>query len=260
MTRASSFKIFMTTGTWMVLAFLIVPLLVVFPVSITDKQYISMPQETVSLQHYVDYFTSERWLRATWQSIFIGVCATLFATVLGTMFAIGCWFVSNRLSSIFRWILITPIFVPPVIQSLGFYRFWVQLDLIDSYSGVILAHTLLGLPYVTISVFAALANLDRMITQAARSLGASVWQTVIGVVLPACKPGMITGAIFAFIVSFDEIVGVLFITVRRVTTLPKMIWQGIQDSIDPTIAAVATLLTFLTFFVMVIETIRRQRA
>ncbi len=260
MNQTSSFKIFMTTGTWMVLAFLLVPLLVVFPVSITDKPYISLPQDGISFEHYVDYFTSERWLRATWQSVFIGVCVAFFATVLGTAFAIGCWSASSRATSIVRWILITPILVPPVIQSLGFYRFWVQLDLIDSYAGVILAHTLLGLPYVTISVFAALANLDRTITQAARSLGASVWQTVVAIVLPACKPGMITGALFAFIVSFDEIVGVLFITVRHVTTLPKMIWQGIQDNIDPTIAAVATLLIFLTSVVMVVEMIRRQRA
>lgn len=259
MSQISSFKLIMTTGTWLVLAFLIVPILVVFPVSITDKPYISLPQETVSLQHYVDYFTSERWLWATYQSVVIGLAVAFLATILGTAFAIGCWFLSNRLAGILRWVLITPILVPPVIQSLGFYRFWVQLGLIDSYTGVILAHTLLGLPYVTITVFAALANLDRTLIYAARSLGASVWQTAFLIVLPACKAGMITGAVFAFIVSFDEIVGVLFITVRRVTTLPKMIWQGIQDNIDPTIAAVATLLILLTFLVMVVEMIRRYK-
>lgn len=258
MKNNSGFKVFMSTGAWAVLAFLILPLLVVLPVSITDKSYISLPQETVSMQHYVDYFTSSRWLSATWQSLVIGCFVALFATILGTAFAIGCWFLSNRASGIVRWILIVPILVPPVIQSLGFYRFWVQLGIIDSYTGVILAHTLLALPYVTISVFAALANLDRAITQAARSLGASVWQTTFSIVLPSCKVGMITGAIFAFIVSFDEIVGVLFITVRRITTLPKMIWQGIQDNIDPTIAAVATMLILLTLVVMTVEMMRRK--
>jgi len=258
MKQPSIFKLFMFTGSWAVLAFLILPILVVFPVSLTDKPYISLPQDGLSLQHYADYFTSSRWLGATAQSVFIGLAVAALATILGTAFAIGCWFLSNRAAGIVRWILITPILIPPVIQSLGFYRFWVQLGIIDSYAGVILAHTLLALPYVTITVFAVLANLDRSITQAARSLGASVRQTVIHVIVPACKPGMITGAIFAFIVSFDEIVGVLFITVRRVTTLPKMIWQGIQDNIDPTIAAVATLLVLLTILVMVAEMVRRQ--
>ena len=153
--------------------------------------------------------------------------------------------------------MITPILVPPVVQSLGFYRFWVQLGLIDTSLGVILAHTLLALPYVSISVFAALVNLDRNIPRAARSLGASVWQTVLAVVVPAAKPGILTGFVFAFIVSFDEIVGVLFITVRRVTTLPKKIWEGIQDNIDPTIAAVATLLVLLTLLITAITALRR---
>ena len=122
---------------------------------------------------------------------------------------------------------------------------------------MILAHTLLALPYVSISVFAALANLDPKLPQAARSLGANIWRTVWEVVVPAARPGMITGAVFAFIVSFDEIVGVLFITVRRVETLPKLIWEGIQDNIDPTIAAVATILVVISLIVAVISGLRR---
>ncbi|WP_118133491.1 ABC transporter permease [Oceanicella sp. SM1341] len=258
MHNRSFFRIFMQTGAWLILAFLLLPMLVVIPVSLTDKSYISLPQDGLSMQHYTNYFTSAEWLWATGTSLFIGVGVALCATVLGTAFAIGCWFLSDRMSTIARWILITPILVPPVVQSLGFYRFWVQLGLIDTYTGVILAHTLLALPYVSISVFAALANLDRRIPQAARSLGASVWTTVISVVVPAAKPGMMAGAIFAFIVSFDEIVGVLFITVRNVQTLPKMIWQGIQDNIDPTIAAVATVLTVITLVLMAVGALRKS--
>jgi putative spermidine/putrescine transport system permease protein len=248
----------MHTGAWMVLAFLILPALVVVPVSLTEHSYISLPSDGLSLRHYENYFTNPQWLDATWQSVVIGLAVAAIATVLGTAFSIGCWFLSDFWSTVARWLLITPILVPPVVQSLGFYRFWVQLGLIDTMSGVILAHTLLALPYVTISVFAALANLDRRIPQAARSLGASVWTTVIAVVVPAARPGIAAGAIFSFIVSFDEIVGVLFITVRRVQTLPKMIWQGIQDNIDPTIAAVATVLTLLTLAVMIVASWRRR--
>ncbi len=257
--KTSGFRIFFMTGAWMVLAFLLLPILVVIPVSLTDTSYIGLPKEGLSLQHYAAYFQDPRWMAATWTSIWIGVVVAVCATALGTAFAIGCWFLSDRASTVARWILITPILVPPVVQSLGFYRFWVTLGLIDTNTGVILAHTLLALPYVSISVFAALANLDRRIPQAARSLGASVWQTVRAVVLPAAMPGMVTGGIFAFIVSFDEIVGVLFITVRNVSTLPKKIWEGIQEDIDPTIASVATMLVMLTLVVTAI-TIWRGRA
>lgn len=259
MERKTFFQVFMQTGAWLVLGFLVLPMLVVIPVSLTQTSYISLPSDGISLQHYENYFTNPRWIEATWQSFAIGLSVAAIATVLGTAFSIGCWFLSDFWATVARWLLITPILVPPVVQSLGFYRFWVQLGLIDSMSGVILAHTLLALPYVTISVFAALANLDRRIPQAARSLGASVWTTVWAVVVPAARPGMMAGAVFAFIVSFDEIVGVLFITVRRVQTLPKMIWQGIQESIDPTIAAVATLMTVLTVVVMLGLSVWRRR-
>ena len=245
--KTSAFRIFFNTGAWLVLAFLLLPMLVVIPISLTDTSYIGMPKEHLSLQHYENYFSSAEWLGATWTSIWIGVVVAFAATVLGTAFSIG-------------WVLIVPILVPPVVQSLGFYRFWVKLDLIDTYFGVILAHTLLALPYVSISVFAALANLDHRITQAARSLGASVWQTVISVIVPAIRAGMLTGGIFAFIVSFDEIVGVLFLTVRAVNTLPKQIWEGIQESIDPTIAAVATFLVVLSLIATAAVSLRKKTA
>ncbi|WP_317626149.1 ABC transporter permease [Rhodalgimonas zhirmunskyi] len=255
--HVSAFKIFFQTGAWLVIAFLVLPILVVLPISFTDTSYIGLPKEGLSLQHYANYFTDPDWLNATWTSVWVGLVVATCASVLGTAFAIGCWFLSDRAAMVARWILITPILVPPVVQSLGFYRFWVKLGLIDTHVGVILAHTLLALPYVSISVFAALSNLDRNLPRAARSLGASVMQTVWAVVVPAARPGIATGFIFAFIVSFDEIVGVLFITVRNVQTLPKMIWEGIQDNIDPTIAAVATLLIVLTLIATAIGVLRR---
>ncbi|MEP1767960.1 MAG: ABC transporter permease [Sulfitobacter sp.] len=256
--QISVFRIFFQTGAWLVIAFLVLPILVVLPISLTDTSYIGLPKEGLSLQHYANYFSDPDWLGATWTSVWVGLVVAACASVLGTAFAIGCWFLSDRAAMIARWVLITPILVPPVVQSLGFYRFWVKLGLIDTHFGVILAHTLLALPYVSISVFAALSNLDRNLPRAARSLGASVMQTVWAVVVPAARPGIATGFIFAFIVSFDEIVGVLFITVRNVQTLPKMIWEGIQDNIDPTIAAVATLLIALTLIATAIGVLRRS--
>lgn len=254
---ATPFRIAMATGGWLIAAFLALPILVVIPVSLTDTSYIGLPKNHLSLQHYEAYFDSARWMGGTAASILVGLAVAFFATVLGTAFSIGVWFLGGRAATIARWVLIVPILVPPVVQSLGFYRFWVTLGLIDTWTGVILAHTLLALPYVSISVFAALANLDPRLPQAARSLGASVWRTVREIVVPAARPGMVAGAVFAFIVSFDEIVGVLFLTVRRVETLPKLIWEGIQDNIDPTIAAVATMLVLISLVVAILSGLRR---
>lgn len=254
----SPLRIIFGTGTWVVLAFLVLPILVVIPVSLTDTSFIGLPRDHLSLQHYETFLSSYKWLHASWTSIWIGAVVAAIATFLGTAFSVGCWFLSDRLAMIARWVMIVPILVPPVVQSLGFYRFWVKLSLIDTYTGVILAHTLLALPYVTISVFTSLANLDRRIPQAARNLGASLWTTILTVIIPSIRPGMITGALFAFIVSFDEIVGVLFLTVRRVETLPKMIWDGIQESIDPVIATVATILVLITLIITIAGALRKS--
>lgn len=252
----SPLRLFFNTASWLVLAFLVLPILVVIPVSLTDTAFIGLPREHLSLQHYETFLNSPEWLHATWTSVWIGLVVATAATLLGTAFCIGCWFLSDRAAMIARWIMIVPILVPPVVQSLGFYKFWVTLGLIDTHLGVILAHTLLALPYVTISVFAALSNLDRRIPQAARNLGASLGTAIVTVIVPSIRPGMVTGAIFAFIVSFDEIVGVLFLTVRQVETLPKVIWEGIQESIDPVIAAVATILVLITLLATAIAVAR----
>ncbi|MEO1275503.1 MAG: ABC transporter permease subunit, partial [Pseudomonadota bacterium] len=154
------------------------------------------------------------------------------------------------------------IIVPVIVQALAIYRFWIDLGLIDTYLGTIIAHTLIAIPYVIITVSATLANVDHRIEQAARNLGASNAQAVRLVILPAVMPGILSGALFAFTISFDEIVTVLFITSRAVYTLPKRIWNGIQDHLDPTIAAVATMLMLLTLALLLLDlwAKRRRRA
>ncbi|OCX58164.1 ABC transporter permease [Thioclava sp. SK-1] len=254
----SALRIFFGTGSWIILAFLVLPILVVIPVSLTDTSFIGLPKDHLSLQHYDTFVHSTKWLFASWTSIWIGCVVAVVATGLGTLFCIGVWFLSDRAAMIVRWIMIVPILVPPVVQSLGFYKFWVTLGLIDSYLGVILAHVLLGLPYVTISVFASLSNMDRRLPLAARNLGASIGMTIRTVIIPAIRPGMISGGIFAFIVSFDEIVSVLFLTVRRVETLPKMIWEGIQESVDPVIAVVASIFVLITLIATSLAALRRS--
>jgi putative spermidine/putrescine transport system permease protein len=252
-------RCFMLGLAWSVLGFLVVPLLVIVPVSLTDRPYLSLPEHALSLQHYQAFFTNPVWVGSSVQSLIIAACSTVLAVVLGAFCAIGCWRLSNGLSSAVRLLTLAPLIVPTVVQGLAMYRFWSFAGLFDTYAGVVLAHTLTGIPFVVITVSASLASFDLRLEQAARSLGASAFDTVRLVIMPSIAPGLISGAVFAFVHSFDELVIVLFITSRAIQTLPKRIWDGLQDRIDPTVASVAVILILITFALMLFDVFWRQR-
>src|SRR5262249_32351000 len=199
------------------------------------------------------------WMRAIRDSFVIAAGSTLAAVVLGTMTAIGCWRISTRLSEAVRMLMLAPMIVPSIVHALGFYQVWAQLGLLDTYLGVIIAHTMKGAPYVVVSVSAALANVDLKLEQAARSLGAKVAHALWMVIIPAARPGVLAGAVFAFALSWDELVVNLFITSRNVYTLPRKIWDGIQDNINPAIAAVAAALIVLTLAAMIGRVLAARR-
>jgi putative spermidine/putrescine transport system permease protein len=257
--RALWGRLFALGLAWTVLGFLVLPMAIVVPVSLTDQYYLSLPQERLSFEHYAAFFEKEIWLAATLDSLIVAASATVLAVTLGTLCAIGCWRLSSRAAEAVRLFMLLPIVVPVIVQALALYRFWIDLGLIDTYLGTIIAHTLIAIPYVVITVSAALANVDPRTEQAARNLGASNAQAVRLVILPSIVPGMLSGALFAFTISFDEIVTVLFITSREVYTLPKRIWNGIQDHLDPTIAAVATMLMALTLGLLLIDLWAKRR-
>ena len=241
------------------LIFLVMPMSVVIPVSLTPHRYLSLPDGEISFRHYLTLFTSEAWLSSILDSAVVAVSASAIAVTCGTLCAIGCWRLANRATNFVRMLMLTPIIVPPIVHALGFYQVWVEIGLIDTYLGVILAHALIGMPFVVITVSTSLANFDVRLEQAARNLGASLSQTVRKVIVPCIMPGVISGGVFAFIMSWDEIVVVLFITSRAVYTLPRKMWDGIQENYDPTIAAVATALILLTFAVVFSSVMIRQR-
>jgi putative spermidine/putrescine transport system permease protein len=245
--------------TWLVLLFLLLPVTMVIPVSFTPQRYLSLPGTEWSLRHYATLITDPAWIRSIRDSLAVGIVSTIIAVAMGTACAIGCWRVSTRLSEAIRIFMLAPIIVPTIVHALGFYQAWVQFGLIDTHAGLIAAHAVKGAPYVVIAVSASLANLDLRLEQAARNLGASVWQTLWRVIMPNARPGMLAGAVFAFITSWDELVVNLFITSRNVYTLPRKIWDGIQDNINPAVAAVATVLIVLTFVATLIWA-HRQRA
>jgi putative spermidine/putrescine transport system permease protein len=238
-------------AAWAVLLVLIIPSLVAFPVSVTSETYLSLPWNGVSLQHFQNLFSSPEWLSSFGQSAVIAISASLAATVLGTLCAIGLWRISSRFGEAIRAFLLLPLMVPPIISAMAFYRWWVPLGLIDSYFGIILAHAILALPMVLITVSASLANFDPRLEQASRSLGASVHTTVWRVILPIIKPGIAAGALFAFILSWDEIVVTLFISKFSVFTLPRRLWNGMRENTDPTVAAAAVVLICITLIALI---------
>lgn len=246
-------------GAWMVLVYLVAPVFIVAPVSVTTRAYLSWPRDGISARHYVNLFTNDMWLNAIWQSLVVTVASTLLAVIMGTLCAVGCWRVASRCSEAVRALMLTPIMVPGVVHALGFYRMWVDLRLLDTFTGVILVHIVTALPYVVITVSASLANFDYRLEQAARGLGASTSQAVRRVIVPWIMPGILSGAVFAFVSSWDEVVVLLFITSRRLYLLPRAMWDGINEAIDPTIAAVATVMILLTLLVLGVERLRAWR-
>jgi putative spermidine/putrescine transport system permease protein len=259
MERLTGISPFSRSLGWTIVIFLILPITIVVPVSLTDQRYLSFPKDHLSLQYYGKLFTSEAWLSSIGQSVAIALAATALAVVVGTQCAIGCWRVNTRATEIVRMLMLAPIIVPTIVYALGIYRFWISLKMLDTYLGVILAHGVTAIPYVVITVSTSLAGFDARLEQAARNLGASVGQTLRLVILPNIAAGVASGAIFAFVHSWDELVIVLFIASRNVFTLPRRIWDGIQDNIDPTMAAVAVVLVLVTIFLALVERALRGR-
>lgn len=247
-------------AAWTVLLFLLLPMAVVLPVSLTDRRYLSLPQDGLSLQHYANLLHSADWQSSIGQSLLVATLSMAGATVLGTLCAIGCWQAGTRWARAVGALMLVPIVVPTIVYALGLYRFYARLGLLDTLTGVVLAHTVTGIPYVVVIVSAALAGLDARLVPAARSLGAGVGQVLVRVLLPLLRPAVLSGALFAFVHSWDELVLVLFVAGRRVFTLPRRMWDGINDKLDPTLAAVAVLLVVVSAGLLALDLrLRRGR-
>ncbi len=258
--RSASWRWPVLVGSaWIVLLFLMVPTLVSVPVSLTPNRYLSLPRNGLSLQHYTTLLGDESWRAAIGQSLGIGVVVMLISVALGTGAAIGLWRISSSFGEAARLLVLAPLIVPPVVSALAFYRFFATANLLDSFTGVIIAHTVLATPYVLVAVSASLATIDPRQEQASRSLGGSSFQTIGWVILPQAMPGVLAGSVFAFLCSWDEIVVTLFVAARTVYTLPRKMWDGINDQVDPTIASAATFLFLVTVLAIGLQVLRSDK-
>jgi putative spermidine/putrescine transport system permease protein len=243
----------------LVLAFLITPLLVIVPLSFSSGTMLTLPLPGWSLRWYAEVVNSEPWQNSLLHSLIVGAIATVLATVLGTLAALGLTRAEFPGKSLLMGVLISPMIVPLVIVAAGAYFFLLPLGLTNSLFGLALVHAALGAPFVLITVSATLAGLDPSLPRAAASLGAPPTVVFKKVILPLIAPGVISGGLFAFVTSFDEVVVAMFLTGPQNRTLPRQMFDGLRDNISPAILAVATLLIVVAILLLAtVELLRRR--
>ncbi|RUV28579.1 MAG: ABC transporter permease [Mesorhizobium sp.] len=234
----------------LVAVWLVAPTIVVVPMSFNDKKSLAFPPSGFSWQWYQNFFTNPEWSASLVGSLKVAVVTAVFATVIGTLAAFGLDRMKSRVSGVLRALLITPMVVPGVVLAVGIYAVYLDTRLVGTMTGFVLAHTMLAVPFVIIAVSASLEVFDKRLETAAASLGATRLMAFRTVTLPLIAPGILSGLLFAFVTSFDEIIVALFITSPYLKTLPVQIFSSITRDADPTVAAVGTLLFITTSLVI----------
>ena len=243
------------------LLYLILPVLAIVPLSFSSSTFLVYPIPGWSLRWYQNLIASDEWRMAAKNSFIVAPSATVLATVLGTLAAIGLTKANFKGKALLMAILISPMIVPVVVVGVGMYLFFAPLGLANTYIGLIMAHASLGVPFVVTTVAATLQGFNYNLVRASLSLGANPVKTFFSITLPVIAPGVISGALFAFATSFDEVVVTLFLAGANQTTLPRQMFTGIRENISPTIAALATILVaFSTCLLLLLEWLRGRNA
>jgi putative spermidine/putrescine transport system permease protein len=253
----------------LVFFFLIAPLFVILPLSFNAEQYIhfsakmlALDPEGFSLRWYEDmiFGTKNPWGLATKNSLIIAFFATIGSTLLGTVAALGLSSRHMPYKAAFMALLISPMIVPLIISGTAIFFFMAKVGLAATHTGIIIAHIILGTPFVVITVTATLTGFDHSVTRAAASLGSNPIHTFRKITLPLIMPGVISGALFAFVTSFDEVIVVLFLAGLENTTIPIQMWVGLREQLSPTILAVATCLIVMSTLILVSAELLRRRS
>lgn len=252
--------------SYLTLFFLILPILVIVPLSFNAQPFFSFTEgmlrldpDAYSLRWYREMFSNPNWLLAIRNSFLIGICATVIATALGTLAAVGMTSRYMPFKNLITALMLSPMIVPLIIMAAGMFFFYTRYNIAGTFIGIIMAHAALGIPFVMISVTATLSGFDNALYQAGLSMGATPLRAFRDVTLPLIRPGVISGALFAFVTSFDEVVIVIFLAGPGQRTIPRQMFSGLREQINPTILAVATLLIFVSvLFLISLEMLRRR--
>ncbi|MCG6116049.1 MAG: ABC transporter permease [Mesorhizobium sp.] len=234
-----------------VLAFILLPILVILPMSLSESNYLTFPPEGFTLKWFQAYFGDARWMAATWFSLRIAVLTALTTAVIGTMATYALVRGAGSMGTLFQALLIGPIVVPHIALAVALYLFFQTTGLSGTTLGYVLAHSLIAMPFTVFTVAAALSSVDPALEDAAMSCGASRFTAFRLITLPMIMPNVIAGGLFAFIISFDEPVIAFFLAGIRDKTLPRMMFDDIEQNLTPVIPAIAVLLTLLSIAVLI---------
>lgn len=238
---------------------LVTPTLIVVPMSFSDSQYLEFPPETWSTRWYEHYFGSSEWMLATRTSFKVALLTMLVATPIGVLAAYGLHSSKIRFVRAAFVLMITPMMVPVVLVAIGAFYAYVQLQILYTITGLVLAHTVLALPLVVIVTGSALKSFDMSQEEAARSLGAPRWKAFLTVTLPQIRFAVVTSALLSFLTSFDEVVVAMFVSGGDNPTLTRNMFNALRDQIDPTIASISTVMILVTTGMMVLAQVFGQR-
>ncbi|GAA2433015.1 ABC transporter permease [Actinomadura vinacea] len=240
-------------------AWLVVPTLVVIPISFSGQDTFAFPPSSWSLRHYVSFFTEPSWLTSLLVSLQLALIVTAIATVLGTMAAFALARTRFPGKGAIDGLFLAPLIVPGIVVAVAMYAAFLGWGLIGTPTGFIIAHTVLALPFVTVNVTAALTGFDGTLEKASASLGATPWTTFRSVTFPLIRPGIMAGALFAFVTSFDEVVVSLFIQSPNLQTLPVRMFTSVTNEVDPTIAAASSVVLVVSTSLLGLAGLTRRK-
>jgi ABC-type spermidine/putrescine transport system permease subunit II len=238
----SYFRAALWLGGGLVLCYLILPIVIIVPTSFNASAYMDFPPRAWSTHWYANFFSSRQWTDAAWLSLQVAVIVMIASTVLGTAAALGIAWGRFPGRQAVEYVLLSPMVVPVIVFAIGLYFLFARLHLVGKPIALYLGHTVLATPLVIVIVASALRAHDRSIEHAARSLGAGYFRTLWEVTIPLIRPAILSGAAFAFLASFDEVLVAIFVGGPAATTLPKRMWDNVRNEIDPTLTAISSLL------------------
>lgn len=248
----------------LVALFLLMPLLAVVPISFTPSRMLAMPSGELSLRHYRSLIEDPRWADAILLSLRIGVVSSAFSTAMALAFSLGVWMFQPRFTAILVGFVLLPMVVPPVVSAITLYFLLTSLSGVsaafgyDTWLGVAMAHSVMTAPFATVLILVSLSQVDRRIDLAARGLGASVFERATQIIIPNIKFGVMAAWLLSFVLSWEEIGVTLFITSVDAITLPRLMWMGLRDNIDPAIAALSVILILITLVVLTMRALLRR--
>jgi ABC-type spermidine/putrescine transport system permease subunit II len=242
----------------LVLLFLTAPLFVVVPAAFNSSSLLQFPPRAWSLRWFAQYFADPAWLNATWTSLKVALAVAVLATLLGLASAVALARARFAGRTVVRALIMAPLVAPVVVVAVGLYSLFLRTGLNGTLWAIVIGHTVVTFPYATVVIGAALAEVDPRLERAAIGLGAHPLRAFLNVTLPLIRPGLVVAALFGFLISFDEVVIAIFVTSAETMTLPRRIWDGIRFELNPTIAAVSTLLIALSALVMLASELLRR--